>query len=108
MGKSLRYGSIDRPSAGWSMSEVLDKGVVAWLPTIEICVADEAGDIVEAVGGRPEEEASLSKLQINQSVRDICISRVGLTCSAGRKLCGHVTAFPPARFLTDDARRFAR
>jgi hypothetical protein len=49
------------------MSEVLDEGVVAWLPTIEICLADEAGDIVKAVGGRPEEEASLSKLQ-NKSV----------------------------------------
>lgn len=42
---------------------MFDKRIVAWLPTVEVCLAGEAGDVVETIGRRPEIESSLSELE---------------------------------------------
>lgn len=60
---------------------MFNKWVVAWLPTIEVRPANEAGDIVDAIGRRAIVKASLGELRINQLMFELeCQMQADLFC----------------------------
>jgi hypothetical protein len=104
----LVYDGIDGPPTVGRVLDMLLNGVVALFPAIELSVADETHAVVSAVAGGFVEESGARELRWMLACRLGMGIAVQVRTSAGSgELWGHETV-AGVRFLTDDARRFAR